>query len=59
MIRNYFTTVLLIWFHGGSDALLNSFNKLTRPSNVINRFLLYNVYFTSLHKGELYCKALH
>lgn len=62
MIRNYFTTVLLIWFQGGFDALLYSFNYpliiqlcfLTRDDRLDKSAVTARV-----HKGECCCKARH
>lgn len=50
MIRNYCTTVLLIWFQGGFDALLYSFH--------VGSTDLTSAVYTSAHMGEFYSMPL-
>lgn len=48
MIKNYCTTVLLIWFQGGFDALLYSFNFTTDQ-----QILHICCYYISPHGGGI------
>lgn len=54
MIRNYCTTVLLIWFQGGFYALLYSFHF--SGLYFVMRVNIFHVsaVIVSVHKGELY-----